>query len=118
MATASDHDRFASERARRRFDRVSLILRLASCEHPRQILEYGLDHHDFELTSMLAEFHLTPNKLYPTMRRMIQLGVVDKFFPRHQVVTYELTSEGRLVAECLRKLTAGSPRESLEFEEE
>jgi hypothetical protein len=86
------------------------MLRLAAGEHPRKILGFGLAHRQFDLHSLAANFGLTVNKLYPTMGRMIKLGMVVKLHVGHCQVAYDLTSEGRLVAVCLRELAAGFPR--------
>ena len=90
--------------------RAAAILRLASCEHPRKILDYALANPSFSLAGCATKFGLTVNKLYPTMGRMIKLGMVCKLHLGRGVVAYELTYEGKLVAVCSKELAQGVVR--------
>lgn len=117
MVQVSKQDRFAAERLRVRYLRAGLILRLAGCERPRQILEYGLEHAPFELGAIAEKYSLTPNSLYSYTGRLLRLGMLTKIRPRHHCVVYELSAEGRLVAECLRQLAQGFPRQTQTEEE-
>lgn len=121
MAMPSSQDqpgwRHADDMARTRKARAAAILKLASCQHPGKILAYGLANPSFTLADCAAKFGLTVNKLYPTMGRMIKLGMVCKLHLGRGVVAYELTYEGRLVAVCLSELARTAPRPSLPEEE-
>jgi DNA-binding MarR family transcriptional regulator len=111
-------DPYAEDRRKARYARAGSILRLAAYQAARRVLDYALDHPSFELTRIASHLGLTVAKLYPSMGRMIKLGMIAKRYAAHRVVVYDLTYEGRLVAACLRQLVdESSTRRETRFDD-